>query len=159
MVTFAVVFVEESSNHHFDDARFTARMRATGLLTNALKGSSERQARYGVGLGMRFHNTELDVAGIFSTNDQTSGVMLTLGQVFYGRTLGNGKRRAFNPYMTLRAGYANLDRNYLVIGSELGVELLKAKGVLLAVGVGPTGLIGDDSQLAVEANASLGVAF
>ena len=86
------------------------------------------------------------------------GVVATLGGGTYSRAFGNGKRTMLNPYVGARVGYAYLDHNYFTVAAEVGVEVYKERGVLLSVSARPTGLIGRDSQGAIETGATLGVA-
>ena len=46
-----------------------------------------------------------------------------------------------------------------MVAAELGVELVKQHGVLWSVSARPIGLIGSNSQAAVEIGSSLALAF
>ena len=85
--------------------------------------------------------------------------MATIGFGTYSKAFGGGKRAAWNPYVGTRLGYAYLEANYVTVAAELGVEVLKRSGLLWTVSARPLGLIGSDSQAAVEVGSSLGLAF
>ncbi|HZJ64546.1 MAG TPA: hypothetical protein VFD36_13585, partial [Kofleriaceae bacterium] len=70
-----------------------------------------------------------------------------------------GKRSSLNPYVGARLGYAYLDASYVAVAAELGVELVKQRGVLWTVSARPMGLLGSDSLGAIELGSSLGLAF
>lgn len=114
----------------------------------------------GVGVGGKGPVATLEVMGYADDGMATSaGVMATLGGGTYSRAFGNGTRTSLNPYVGARVGYAYLDHNYFAVAAEVGLELYKDRGVLLSVSARPTGLIGSDSQAAIEAGSTLGVAF
>jgi hypothetical protein len=114
----------------------------------------------GVGIGGRSPVASLEVMGYAApTMAERAGVTVTLGIGSYSRALGGGRRSSFNPYLGARLGYAYLQTNYLAVAAELGVELVKQRGVLWTVSARPMGLLGSDSQAAVEVGSSLGLAF
>jgi hypothetical protein len=73
-------------------------------------------------------NFDLDLMTNLDAGER-SGVDLvtsTLGVELYSNLLGAGRRKLLNPYLGLRAGYANLDGDDAVaIGGSLGLELVK----------------------------------
>jgi hypothetical protein len=89
----------------------------------------------------------------------SAGVIATLGGAGYSDFLGGGKRRTMNPYLGMRLGYAYIDTHRFVVQAEAGVELFKAKYVVLDANVRATGLIGSDSDLAVVTGVGATVAF
>jgi hypothetical protein len=114
----------------------------------------------GVGIGGRSPVSSLEVMGYAAqTMDERAGLTVTLGIGSYSRAFGSGNRSSFNPYVGARLGYAYLQANYVAVAAELGVELVKQRGVLWSVSARPMGLFGTDSQGAVEVGSSLGLAF
>lgn len=114
----------------------------------------------GVGFGARSPVAGLEVMGYAApTMNERTGVAITAGFGGYSRAFGAGNRSAFNPYVGMRYGYAYLQAHYFVVEAELGVELVKQHGVLWSVSARPIGLIGSDSQAAVEIGSSLALAF
>ena len=93
------------------------------------------------------------------TMDERAAVTVTLGIGSYSRAFGAGKRSSLNPYVGARLGYAYLDASYVAVAAELGVELVKQRGVLWTVSARPMGLLGSDSLGAIELGSSLGLAF
>jgi len=114
----------------------------------------------GVGLGGRSPVSSLEVMGYSApTMSERAGVAVSLGFGGYSRAFGGGHRSSLNPYVGARLGYAYLEANYFTVAAELGVELVKQHGVLWTVSARPIGLVGGDSQAAVEVGSSLGLAF
>ncbi|HEX8108438.1 MAG TPA: hypothetical protein VF516_11960, partial [Kofleriaceae bacterium] len=114
----------------------------------------------GVGFGPRSPVAGLEVMGYAApTMNERAGVAVTAGIGGYSRAFGGGNRSSFNPYVGMRYGYAYLEAHYFVVAAELGVELVKQHGVLWSVSARPIGLIGSDSQAAVEIGSSLALAF
>lgn len=114
----------------------------------------------GVGFGVRSPVAGLEIMGYAApTMNERAGVSATLGFGGYSRAFGAGHRSALNPYVGMRYGYAYLEAHYFVVAAELGVELVKQRGVLWSVSTRPIGLIGSDSQAAVEIGSSLALAF
>jgi hypothetical protein len=114
----------------------------------------------GVGVGGRSPVSSLEVMGYAApAMDERAGVAVTLGIGSYSRAFGSGRRGSLNPYLGARLGYAYFEASYFAVAAELGVELVKQRGVLWTVSARPTGLFGSDSQGAVEVGSSLGLAF
>ena len=114
----------------------------------------------GVGVGGRSPVSSFEVMGYApATMDERAGVTVTLGIGGYSKAFGGGNRGSINPYVGARLGYANLEASYFAVAAELGIELLKQRGVLWTVSARPMGLLGSDSQAAVEVGSSLGLAF
>jgi len=156
------------------DVRFEAPLRpdplARGSLIGHARGSllglgvlgQTRGSRIGggVGIGGRSPVASFEVMGYAApTMAERAGVTVTLGIGSYSRALGSGHRSSFNPYIGARFGYAYLQANYLAVAAELGVELVKQRGVLWTVSARPMGLVGSDSQGAIEVGSSLDLAF
>jgi hypothetical protein len=58
--------------------------------------------------------------------------LVTAGGDIYSEFFGGGRRRYFNPYIGLRAGYARIaDRNNALIAGNVGIELVRTRGFLL----------------------------
>jgi hypothetical protein len=94
-----------------------------------------------------------------SAMDERAAVTATVGFGSYARALGGGHRGAFNLYVGARLGYAYLGGHYAAVAAELGLELVKQRGVLWTVSARPMGLLGADSMAAVELGSSIGLAF
>jgi hypothetical protein len=145
-----------------DDASLIASARGSMIGLGVLGGgaASGRRMGAGVGIGGKGPVANVEVVGYAADEmDDQAGVMATVGGGMYSKALGGGKRVALNPYVGARIGYAYLSDSYFAVSAEVGLELYKQKGVLLSVSARPTGLIGADSQAAVEGGATLGVAF
>ena len=97
------------------------------------------------------------VAG--ATMDEHAGVIVTFGTGGYAKALGGGRRSMFNPYVGARLGYAYFQASYLALAAELGVELVKQRGVLWTVSARPMGFLGGDAHGALEVGSSIGLAF
>jgi len=114
----------------------------------------------GVGVGGRSPVSSLEVMGYAPpTMDERAGLTITLGLGSYSRAFGSGSRSSLNPYVGARLGYAYFQANFLAVAAELGVELVKQRGVLWSVSARPMGLFGSSSQGAVEVGSSLALAF
>jgi hypothetical protein len=114
----------------------------------------------GVGIGGRSPVSTLEVMGYAApTMNDRAGVSVTLGVGGYSKAFGSGNRSSLNPYVGARVGYAYLEASYLAVAAEVGVEIIKQKGVLFTVSARPMGLLGSNSQAAVEIGSSLGLAF
>lgn len=114
----------------------------------------------GVGVGGRSPVSSFEVMGYAAPSmAERAGVTVTLGVGSYSKAFGGGRRGSLNPYVGARLGYAYLQANYAAVAAEIGVELVKQRGVLWTVSARPMGLIGSDSQAAVELGSSLGLAF
>jgi len=114
----------------------------------------------GIGIGGRSPVSSFEVMGYAApTMAERAGVTVTLGIGSYSRAFGGGNRSSLNPYVGARVGYAYLQASYVAVAAELGVELIKQRGVVWTVSARPMGLLGSDSQGAVELGSSLGLAF
>jgi hypothetical protein len=114
----------------------------------------------GVGIGGRSPVSSFEVMGYNApTMNERAGVTVTLGIGSYSKAFGSGKRSSLNPYVGARLGYAYFDASYFEVAAEIGVELFKQSGVLWTASARPMGLLGTDSQGAVEVGSSLGLAF
>jgi hypothetical protein len=143
-------------------ARGTLLGHARGSLLGLGVLGQARNSRMGggVGIGGRSPVSSLEVIGYAApTMDSSAGVTVTLGIGSYSRAFGGGNRSSLNPYIGARFGYAYLDASYAAVAAELGIELVKQRGVLWTVSTRPMGLIGSDSQAAIEVGSSLGLAF
>lgn len=124
------------------------------------------RTRLGAGLVihtvLRAMTLEVDV---FRKEDSADGTerslaaVATLGGATYSDFLGKGQRRALNPYLGLRVGYGYLDRSRFVVQGEVGVELFKARYVVVDASVRATGLIGSETDLALVSALGAVVAF
>lgn len=134
--------------------------RGSLLGLGVLGHATSHRVGAGVGFGARSPVAGLEVMGYAApTMNERTGVSATLGFGGYSRAFGAGNRSALNPYVGMRYGYAYLEAHYFVVAAELGVELVKQRGVLWSVSARPIGLIGSDSQAAVEVGSSLALAF
>jgi hypothetical protein len=114
----------------------------------------------GVAVGGRSPVSSFEVMGYAgAAMDERAAVTVTLGIGSYSKAFGAGNRSAMNPYVGARLGYAYLDASYLAVAAELGVELVKQRGVLWTVSARPMGLLGDSSLGAFELGSSIGLAF
>jgi len=134
--------------------------RGSLLGLGVLGQTTSHRVGAGVGFGGRSPVSGLEVMGYAaSTMNERAGVAVTAGFGGYSRAFGSGNRSSFNPYVGMRYGYAYLQAHYFVAAAELGVELVKQRGVLWSISARPIGLIGSDSQAAVEIGSSLALAF
>lgn len=134
--------------------------RGSLLGLGVLGASRESRVGAGVGLGGRSPVSGLEVMGYSApTMAERAGFAVTLGFGSYSRAFGGGHRGALNPYVGARLGYAYLEASYVAVAAEVGVELIKQRGVLWTVSARPLGLFGSSSQGAVELGSSLGLAF
>jgi hypothetical protein len=139
---------------------FVGHARGSLLGLGMLGPSRGNRVGGGVGIGGRSPVSSVEVMGYAApTMDERPGVTVTLGIGSYSRAFGAGNRSSFNPYVGARFGYAYLQASYLAVAAELGVELVKQRGVVWTVSARPIGLFGSDSQGAVEVGSSLGLAF
>ena len=143
---------------------------ADGNIVGAARGSvmdvgvlgPARSSRLGAGvaIGGRTPWSGVEVIGYAANRmDERAGVVATAGVGGYAKALGGGLRSMLNPYAAARLGYAYLDASYFALGAELGVEIVKQRGVLWTVSARPMGLIGSDSKTALEFGSTLGLAF
>ena len=91
--------------------------------------------------------------------DKHNAVIATLGGATYSDFLGRGQRQTLNPYLGGRLGYAYLDSSRFVIQGEAGVELYKAKYVVLDASLRATALFGSRQDLGLVAGLGAIVAF
>ncbi|HMG52161.1 MAG TPA: hypothetical protein VK601_01740 [Kofleriaceae bacterium] len=140
--------------------RFLGHARGSLLGLGVLGQSRASRMGGGVGIGGLSPVSSLEVMGYAApTMAERAGVTVTLGIGSYSRAFGGGNRSSLNPYVGARLGYAYLQASYAAVAAELGVELIKQRGVLWTVSARPMALLGSDSQGAVEVGSSLGLAF
>jgi hypothetical protein len=114
----------------------------------------------GVAVGGRSPVSSFEVMGYAApTMDSHAGVTVTVGFGSYSKAFGAGNRTSMNPYIGARLGYAYLEASYFAVAAEVGVELLKQRGIVWTVSARPMGLVGTNSQAAVEVGSSMGLAF
>ena len=139
---------------------FLGHARGSLLGLGVLGASRGNRIGGGVGVGGRSPVSSFEVMGYAApTMAERAGVTVTLGFGSYSRAFGAGNRSSLNPYVGARLGYAYLQTKYFAVAAELGVELVKQRGVLWTVSARPMGLLGSDSQGAIEVGSSLGLAF
>ncbi len=121
------------------------------------------KVRFGAGGTLWFrrsYSLELDV---FPGTDDDSGraVLISAGGATYSDFFGAGRKRALNPFLGGRMGYAFLaDEHYFDVSGELGVELFKTEHLILDVAARIHALIGKDGvDPAVQATAGIVVPF
>lgn len=163
-----VRFETDRPQARFAAAWIAPSLRASLLVSDVLEQGSTRETRVGAAIGVGLATTDpggliptpmVEVAGYPSTADQGAGVTVTLGGAVYARSLGEGQRRWLNPFAGLRMGYAYLDSHAFAVAGELGIEILKTSGVAWSTSMRPYGLVGKDSQVALETGTSLSIAF
>jgi hypothetical protein len=114
----------------------------------------------GVAIGGRSPVSAFELMGYSAPDmDTRAGVTATLGFGGYSKAFGGGDRTSMNPYVGARLGYAYFEASYFAVAAELGVELVKNRGILWTVSARPIGLLGKSSQAAVEVGSSVGLAF
>jgi hypothetical protein len=159
----AVLEVRLEAPHRLDPyARGTFLAHARGSLLGLGMFGPARGNRVGggVGIGGRSPVSSFEVMGYTApAMADRAGVTVTLGIGSYSKALGSGSRSSLNPYVGARLGYAYFQANYFAVAAELGIELIKQRGVLWTVSARPMGLLGGDSQGAVEVGSSVGLAF
>lgn len=152
----------------FNAAWVAPTLRSSLLVTDLLSRGSAREIRVGAAVGVAlpssgpggmFPSPVIELAGYPATADRDAGVMATVGIGRYARSMGDGQNTWLNPFAGLRLGYAYIDDHAFAIAGELGIELFKSKGVALSASVRPQGLLGSNSQVALEAGSSLTFAF
>lgn len=137
-----------------------------GAMLTLFDPGTRTRTRYGAGFVLhtvlRTMSLEVDVfqkeqneAG----DNSSSSILATAGGAGYSDFLGGGKRRVLNPYLGFRLGYGYLDGHRFVLQGEAGVELFKAKYVVLDANVRATGLIGNGTELAFVSGLGATVAF
>jgi hypothetical protein len=124
------------------------------------------RVRYGGGFVMHTVLREMSLeVDLFQKEPNAAGtspanaVIATVGGASYSDFLGGGRRQLLNPYLGFRLGYAYLDDHRFVVQGEAGVELFKARNVVLDANVRATGLIASSSDLALVAGAGATFAF
>ncbi|HEU4727593.1 MAG TPA: hypothetical protein VFT22_06885 [Kofleriaceae bacterium] len=159
----AVLEVRLEAPHRPDPyGRGTLLGQARGSLLGLGMLGQGRASRVGAGVGVggRSPVSSLEVIGYAApTMAERAGVTITLGLGSYSRAFGSGNRSTLNPYVGGRLGYAYLQASYVAVAAELGVELVKQRGVVWTVSARPMGLLGSGSQGALEVGSSLGLAF
>jgi hypothetical protein len=158
----AVLDVQLEVPHHdpYAKAKMLGHARGSFLGLGVLGTAHGSRIGGGIGIGGRSPVSTLEVMGYAaSTMDEKAGVAVTIGAGGYSKAFGGGARTSLNPYLGARIGYAYLDANYFEVAAEVGLELVKQRGVLWTVSARPMGLLGSSSQAAVEVGSSLGLAF
>ncbi len=137
-----------------------------GVMLTLFDPGQRKRTRFGAGFVLhtvlRTVSLEVDVLQKEQNeahDESSTGVIATLGGAGYSDFLGAGRRRTMNPYLGLRLGYAHIDSHRFVLQGEAGVELFKAKYVVLDASVRATGLIGSDTDLALVTALGATVAF
>jgi hypothetical protein len=127
---------------------------------------SRARTRFGGGLVihtfLRAMSFELDLfqkEGDAGGSTSHAAALVTLGGAIYSDFLGYGQRRALNPYLGLRIGYGYLDDHRFVAQGEAGVELWKTRNAMVDANLRMTGLIGQDTDLALVAGVGAVIAF
>jgi hypothetical protein len=145
-------------------AKFYPGVRGTALIL--FDPGQRDRARFGAGIVMHslLRNFSLEVDVFQKKHDEegmntATSVIATLGGATYSDFLGGGKRRTLNPFLGLRTGYAYLDSHRFTVQAEAGVELFKAKYVVIDANVRATTLFGKDFDLGLVAGAGAVVAF
>jgi hypothetical protein len=158
----AILDVRLEGPHPLDPyarGKFLGHARGS-LLGLAMFGHGSNRVGGGVAVGGRSPVSSFEVMGYAAaTMDERAGMTVTLGIGSYAKAFGAGSRGSLNPYVGARLGYAYLEASYFAVAAELGVELVKQRGVLWTVSARPMGLVGSDSRAAVELGSSLGLAF
>jgi hypothetical protein len=159
----AVLDVRLEAPHRLDPygrGSFLGHARGSLLGLGVVGQARGNRVGGGVGIGGRSPVSSFEVMGYAApTMAERAGVTVTLGIGSYAKAFGAGSRSSLNPYVGARFGYAYLETSYLAVAAELGVELVKQRGVLWTVSARPMGLLGSDSQGAIEVGSSLGLAF
>lgn len=128
-----------------------------GAMLFDIRGEKDRYGYAGGGIGLAWHGesgnpraivVELDLARHAFT-DRPPGSRYTYigltGFDLYSDMLGGGRRRFFNPYIGLRAGYVQSEGSGdLALGGLIGTDVWKSKNALLELGVRALALIGND---------------
>lgn len=131
-----------------------------------LRGDAGHQGYLGVGLSLgATPSATLELQGfreVGSGSAGLDGLFVTLNGRFYSEFLGNGKRELFNPYLGLRGGYARfLQKNEIIAGGGLGLEIFKREWLLLDAGVHAYALFASSAggHLGLEPTLGASVAF
>lgn len=128
-----------------------------GAMLFDIRGERDRYGYAGGGLGVAWHGEsgnpravviELDVARHAFTDRPPGSRYTYLGLAgfdLYSDMLGGGRRRFFNPYIGLRAGYVQSEGSGdLALGGLVGADVWKSKNALLELGLRALALIGND---------------
>jgi hypothetical protein len=166
--TLNVYFEADQPQVRFAAARVAPSVRATLLVGDLLNEGDGRDVLVGGAVGFALPSKGpggllpsplVELAGYPAKGDRDAAVVATIGIGKYARSMGDGRNVWLNPFAGLRMGYAYLGNSALVVAGELGIELYKSSGVALSASLRPQGLIGKDSQVALEAGSSLTFAF
>ncbi len=141
-------------------AKIYPGLRLSSLIL--LRPGNRERLRLGGGgvvhLGIPRVTLELDA---FATADGETdpSFIATFGGSMYSDFLGRGKRKMFNPYVGLRAGYAYLDGSHFTAATDVGVELYKTKHVMLDANVRTHVFVGESADVAIVPSLSAVFAF
>jgi hypothetical protein len=131
-----------------------------------LRGDAGREGYLGVGLSLGLKaSATLELQGFREVGSDSAGLdglFVTLNGRFYSEFLGNGNREFFNPYLGVGGGYARfLEKNEIIAGGALGVELFKREWLIVDVGVRSYALFASDAggHLGVEPTLGASLAF
>ncbi len=94
-----------------------------------------------------------------NNTDAHNAVIATLGGATYSDFLGRGQRQMLNPYLGMRLGYAYLDSSRFALQGEVGLELYKAKYVVIDANLRATALFGSRQDLGLVTGLGAIVAF
>lgn len=145
------------------EAKIHPGVRGALLFDVPPSGGGRAFAGAGLSLGWsRSFSIDLDL--MKRTDEHASGsinaALLTMGGELYSDFLGGGRRRWLNPYFGLRLGYGRLlGENALVVGGDLGVELVKTQFFMLEVQGRAHALIGPDDGVHLGLEPILGMSF
>jgi len=100
-----------------------------------------------LGAGVTVHfDRKFTVDGAFFPGD--TAFIGTLGFAAFSDFLGHGERKFFNPYLGLRTGGAYLDqRGHWVVGTDVGIELVKTESLLAEIWLRPSLLVRGDGLI------------
>ncbi len=100
---------------------------------------------------------------IGSDDGGVDGLFASIGSRFYSEFLGDGNRHYLNPYLGVRGGYARLlGQDEILLGGQLGLELLKREWYVLDVELRSYVLFGSEAaggHLGMEPTLGASVAF
>ena len=137
-----------------------------GVMLTLFDPSARARTRFGAGFVvhtmLRSMSMEVDVFQKQPNDAMDSShaaVIATMGGATYSDFLGGGRRQNVNPYLGGRLGYGYLDSHRFVLQAEAGVELYKAKYMVLDANVRATGLVGSRTDLALVTGLGAVVAF
>jgi hypothetical protein len=130
-------------------------------ITTSTEPGGRRSVNDALHVGARRLSLDLDLFGdpVGAVGDGSAG-LLCAGGAFYSVLFGHGLRRWFNPYLGFRGGYAYFDASAFAAQAELGVELFKAKYVMVDASVRATAILdGDQVDGGLISGASAVFAF